>query len=136
MPYKVEHIGIIVKDLEDGIRKYTSLLGLELKEIEEVEVEGALNRVAFLPAENTNIELVATTAKEGVVADYIKQRGEGIHHIAFEVEDLEKIFEELSSRGVKFLWDKIIEGSRGSKVAFFEPNELNGVYIELVQRAS
>ena len=134
MVQKIEHIGIIVKDLEASIQKYTSLLGLEVKEIEEVKVEKAMNRVAFLPVRETNIELVQSTAETGPVADLLRERGESIHHIAFEVEDLEKTFKELRSRGVEFLWDKMFEGSRGSKVAFFKPEEFNGIYIELVQK--
>ena len=134
MVEKIEHIGIVVKDIEASLKKYTSLLGLELEQIEEVEVQGAVNRVAFLPVGKTNIELVETTAKTGLVADFLRERGEGIHHIALQVEDLDKTFQELRSQGVEFLWDKIIGGSRGSRVAFFKAEEFNGVYIELVQK--
>ncbi|NWG03498.1 MAG: VOC family protein [Syntrophaceae bacterium] len=134
MLIKIEHIGIVVKDLEERIRKYTSLLGLKIKEIEEVKVENVVNRVAFLPIGETNIELVQTTGDTGLAADFLKERGEGIHHIAFEVEDLDKTFQELRSKGVEFVWDQIIRGSRGSMVAVIKPEEFNGVYIELVQR--
>ena len=134
MVEKIEHIGIVVKDLEASLKKYTSLLGLELEEIEEVEVQGAINRVAFLPVGGTKIELVETTAKTGLVADFLRERGEGIHHIALQVEGLDKIFQELRSQGVAFLWDQIVGGSRGSRVAFFEAEEFNGVYIELVEK--
>jgi methylmalonyl-CoA epimerase len=134
MVLKIEHIGIIVKDLEASLKKYTSHLGLEVKEVEEVEVEGVINRIAFLPLKETNIELVQTTAKTGLAADFLKEHGEGIHHIALEVEDLEKTFDELRSQGVEFLWGRIIDGSRGSRVAFFKAEEFNGVYIELVQK--
>ncbi len=131
---KIEHIGVVVKDLEASLKKYTSLLGLHLEEMEEIEVENAMNRVAFLPVGETNVELVQTTAHSGLAADFLREKGEGIHHIAFEVEDLEKTFHELRSQGVSFLCDRIIDGSRGSRVAFFRPEEFNGVYIELVQK--
>jgi methylmalonyl-CoA epimerase len=131
---KLDHIGIVVKDLQDSIKKYTSLLDLEVKEIEEVDVENAMNRVAFLPIGETNIELVQTTAKTGLAADFLKERGEGIHHIALQVKDLNKIFQALRSRGVEFIWDRIIKGSRGSIIAVIKPEEFNGVYIELVQK--
>lgn len=134
MVKKVDHIGIVVKNLEASMEKYKSLLGLELHEIEEVEVENALLRVAFFPAAETNIELLHTTADSGLAADFLRERGEGIHHIAFEVEDLENTFNDLRSQGIEFLWGKIIPGSRGSLVAFFKAEEFNGVYIELVQR--
>ncbi len=134
MVRKIEHIGIVVKDLEKSLRPYQELLGLKLMETEELDVQGALTRVAFFPIGEVNIELVHTTAKAGLAADFLKEHGEGIHHIALEVEDLEKTFQTLRSRGVKFVWDKIITGSRGSKVAFFKAEEFNGVYVELVQK--
>jgi len=134
MVRKIEHIGIAVQDLEKSLLPYQELLGLELKETEELDVQGALTRVAFFPIGETNVELVYTTAKTGLAAEFLRDHGEGIHHIAFEVEDLEKTFQSLRSRGIQFVWDKIITGSRGSKVAFFKAEEFNGVYIELVQK--
>ena len=133
MVTKIEHIGIVVANLEAALEKYTSLLGLNVTEVEEIEVEGAVNRVAFLPLNGLNVELVHTRSDQGMAAEFLKKNGEGIHHIAFEVENLEEKFEQLRGRGVKFLWDKIIPGSRGSRVAFFEPREFNGIYIELVE---
>jgi methylmalonyl-CoA/ethylmalonyl-CoA epimerase len=134
MVRKIEHIGIVVADLEAALGKYTDLLELELAEIEEVEVEGVINRVAFLPLNGINVELVHTSGSEGLAADFLKKTGEGIHHIAFEVDNLEEKFQKLRARGVKFLWDKIIPGSRGTRVAFFEPKEFNGIYVELVEK--
>ncbi len=133
MVTKIEHIGIVVEDLEAALEKYTSLLGLELAEMEEVEVDQAVNRVAFLPLNGLNVELVQAQNDQGMAAEFLRKNGEGIHHIAFEVENLDEIFQRLRQRGVKFLWDKVISGSRGSRVAFFEPREFNGIYIELVE---
>jgi lactoylglutathione lyase/methylmalonyl-CoA/ethylmalonyl-CoA epimerase len=134
MVKKIEHIGIVVKDLTNSLKRYTSLLGLELDQIEEVKVDNVINRVAFLPVGETNIELVETTAERGLAADFLRERGEGIHHIALEVEELDKTFDQLRSQGVKFVWDQIIKGSRGTRVAFFRAEEFNGVYVELVER--
>jgi methylmalonyl-CoA/ethylmalonyl-CoA epimerase len=134
MATKIEHIGIVVKDLDDSLKKFTSLLGLKVKEVEEVNVEGNSVKVAFLPIGAVNIELVTTTAQTGLVADFLRERGEGVHHIAVEVEDIYSEFEKLRSQGVEFVWGKIINGSRGTKVAVIEQKELNGVYIELVQK--
>ena len=131
---RIDHIGICVRDLEASIKKYTSLLGLEVEEIEQIEEEDVTHRIAFFPVGGTPIELLHTNANEGLIADFIRDHGEGIHHIALEVEDLDKTFHELRSRGVEFLWDRIVEGSRESKIAFFKPQEFNGVYIELVQK--
>jgi methylmalonyl-CoA/ethylmalonyl-CoA epimerase len=131
---KIEHIGVVVRDLDDSLKKFANLLGLKVREIEEVNVEGDRVKVAFLPIGAVNIELVTTTAQAGLVADFLKERGEGIHHIAVEVEDIYSEFEKLRSQGVEFVWGKIINGSRGTKVAVIEQKELNGVYIELVQK--
>ncbi|GEM_PF-1123185 len=130
----IEHIGIVVKNMDNSIEKYTKLLGLVVDKIEEVDVQGAITRVAFMPLGSIDIELLFTTAETGLLADFFKTRGEGIHHIAFEVENIEKMFEELQLQGVKFMWNKIIDGSRGTRCAFFEAEEMNGVYIELVQK--
>jgi methylmalonyl-CoA epimerase len=134
MAAKIEHIGVVVRDLDDSLKKFTSLLGLKVKEVEEVNVEGNNVKVAFLPIGAVNIELVTTTAQTGLVADFLKERGEGVHHIAVEVEAIYSEFEKLRSQGVEFVWGKIINGSRGTKVAVIEQKELNGVYIELVQK--
>ena len=134
MVSKIEHIGIVVKDLEKSLRPYQEFLGLKLKETEELDVQGVLTRVAFFPIGEVSVELVHTTAETGLAPDFLREHGEGIHHIAFEVENLEKVFQDLRSKGIQFVWDKIITGSRGSKVAFFKAEEFNGVYIELVQK--
>jgi methylmalonyl-CoA/ethylmalonyl-CoA epimerase len=134
MASKIDHIGIFVKDLEKSMERFTSLLGLEVKKIEEVKVDGALDRLAFLPIGDADIELIHTTAETGFAADFIKAKGEAIHHIAFEVEDLDAIFERLRSQGVAFLKNQILDGSRGTRVAFFQPEEFNGIYIELVEK--
>jgi methylmalonyl-CoA epimerase len=131
---KIEHIGIVVRDLDEAMKKYTSVLGVVVKEIEEVNVEGNLNKIAFLPIGETNVELIQTMAEESLAADFLKTRGEGIHHIAFEVEDLNKIYQELRAKGVEFMWGGIVRGSRGSMIALIKPEEFNGVCIELVQR--
>jgi methylmalonyl-CoA/ethylmalonyl-CoA epimerase len=134
MVIKIDHIGVLTKDLEAAVKKYESLLGLELDKIEEVKVEDAMNRIAFLPVKETKIELIQTTANNGMVADFIREHGEAIHHIAFRVDDLQVVFDQLRSRGVHFLWDSVIAGAQGSKVAFFKPEEFNGIYIELVEK--
>jgi methylmalonyl-CoA epimerase len=134
MVSKIDHIGIFVKDLENSLKKYTGLLGLEAGKIEEIEFEGAVDRLAFLPIRDASIELISTGAETGFAADFLREKGEAIHHIAFEVEDLDAIFEELTSRGVVFLKNQVLEGSRGTKVAFFQPEEFNGIYIELVEK--
>lgn len=134
MDTKIEHIGVVVRDLDDSLKKFTSLLGLKVKEVEEKNLEGHDVRVAFLPIGAANIELVTTTAQTGLVGDFLREKGEGVHHIAIEVEDIYGEFERLRAQGVEFVWGKIVDGSRGTKIAVIEQKELNGVYIELVQK--
>jgi methylmalonyl-CoA/ethylmalonyl-CoA epimerase len=134
MVLKVEHIGIVVKDLEKSLQPYQNLLGLPLADREELELKGSTYRIAFLPISGVNLELVETSSTSGMAAEFLRDHGEGIHHIAFEVEDLSKMMEELQSQGVRFVWDKPLQGSRGSKVAYFKSEEFNGVYIELMQK--
>ncbi len=134
MATKIEHIGIVVRDLDDSLKKFTSLLGLKVKEVEEKNLEGHDVKVAFLPIGAANIELVTTTSETGLVGDFLRERGEGVHHIAVEVEDIHGEFDRLRAQGVEFVWGKIVDGSRGTKIAVIERKELNGVYIELVQK--
>jgi len=131
---KIEHIGVVVRDLDDSLKKFTNLLDLKVKEIEEKNLEGHNVRVAFLPIGAANIELVTTTSQTGLVGDFLREKGEGVHHIAIEVEDIYGEFERLRAQGVEFVWGKIVDGSRGTKIAVIEKKELNGVYVELVQK--
>lgn len=131
----IEHIGIAVENIEASIKNYQSLLGLEVKEVENVEIENVPYQVAFIPVAPMNIELVQTMAESNPIADFLKERGEGAHHIAFEVGDIEALVKELKSKGANFVWDSIREGSRGTKVALLKPDKFNGMYIELVQKA-
>ena len=130
---RIEHIGIAVKDFEASMKPYQELLGLELSGVEEVIVEGALNKVAFFPLRETEVELLYTTADNGLIADHLREHGEGIHHIAFEVDDIDAWFEKLKAKNVQVMWDKVIPGSRGTRVLFFRPESFNGVYIELLE---
>jgi methylmalonyl-CoA epimerase len=131
---KIDHIGIVVDDLERSLRPYQELLGLDLKETEDLDVQGSFVRAAFLPIATLNIELLEISAPNGMAPSFLIEKGKGIHHIAFEVNDLETLFEKLKDRGVKFMPDKIQLGSRGTKVAFFEPTEFDGIYLELVEK--
>lgn len=132
---KLEHIGIIVRDLAKSRQPYENLLGLEVTDEEEVNVEGNQVLVNFLPVGEVKIELITSSATSGIVADFLREKGEGIHHLAFEVDDIETYYQTLKDKGVKFLWeDGIRTGSRNRKVFFFQPDECNGIYIEIIQK--
>lgn len=135
MIIKLEHIGIAVKDFEKSLEPYVQKLGLELHGIEETEFLGSDYKVGFLPVGETEIELVYTNSKSGLAADFVREKGEGIHHLAFEVDNIEAYYADLVKKGVKML-SEVKSGSRGTKVFYFAPEEFNGVYIEIVEKPS
>ncbi|MET3292527.1 UNVERIFIED_CONTAM: methylmalonyl-CoA/ethylmalonyl-CoA epimerase [Brevibacillus sp. OAP136] len=132
---KLEHIGIMVHDFKKSAKVYQELLGLQLVDVEEVNVEGEQGTVGFLPVGDIKLELISSPQTSGMVADFLRDKGEGIHHLAFEVDDIDTYYEKLKENGVKFLWAGGIKtGSRNSRVFFFEPKEFNGIYIEILQK--
>ncbi len=132
MVVKIDHIAIAVQNLEEALRVYKDVLGLELKGEEEVPEQGV--RVAFLPVGDTRLELLEPLSPESPVAKFLEKRGEGIHHICLEVEDLEKTLAELASKGIKLIDEKPRLGAHGRKMAFVHPKSLHGVLLELYQK--
>ncbi|WP_069650618.1 methylmalonyl-CoA epimerase [Caloranaerobacter ferrireducens] len=132
MVKKVDHIGIAVKNLEETLKFYQEVLGLKLDGIEIVEEQKV--KVAFLPIGDTEIELLESTDKEGPIARYIEKKGEGIQHIAYRVDDIEKAIEEMKSKGIRMIDEKPRYGAGGAKIAFLHPKSTYGVLIELCQR--
>jgi methylmalonyl-CoA epimerase len=132
MVVKIDHIAIAVQNLDEAIKVYKEALGLELAGEEEVPEQGV--RVAFLPIGDTRLELLEPLSSESPVAKFLEKRGEGIHHICLEVEDLEKALAELASKGVKLIDEKPRLGAHGRKMAFVHPKSLHGVLLELYQK--
>ena len=132
MVKKVDHIGVAVSNLEESIKFYENILGMKLQGIEIVEEQKV--RVAFLPIGDTEIELLESTDKEGPIAKFIEKKGEGIQHIAYRVDDIEKALEEMRQKGVRLIDEKPRYGAGGAKIAFLHPKSTNGVLIELCQR--
>lgn len=129
---KVDHIGIAVSNLEESIKFYEDVLGMKLHGIEVVEEQKV--KVAFLPIGDTEIELLESTDKEGPIAKFIEKKGEGIQHIAYRVDDIEKALEEMKQKGIRLIDEKPRYGAGGAKIAFLHPKSTNGVLIELCQR--
>jgi methylmalonyl-CoA/ethylmalonyl-CoA epimerase len=132
MVKKVDHIGIAVKSLDETLRFYQEVLGLDLQGIEVVEEQKV--KVAFLPIGDTEIELLESTDKDGPIAKYIEKRGEGIQHIAYRVDDIEKAIEEMKAKGIRMIDEKPRYGAGGAKIAFLHPKSTYGVLIELCER--
>jgi methylmalonyl-CoA/ethylmalonyl-CoA epimerase len=131
MDYKVEHIGIAVKDLSISIPIFERLLGSSCYKTETVASEQV--ETAFFLQNGGKIELVQSTQPEGVIAKYIDKKGEGMHHIAFEVPDIHAEMERLKKEGFTLLNESPKKGADNKLVCFVHPKDSNGVLIELCQ---
>lgn len=128
---KIEHIGVAVTSIEQSLPFYTEVLGLELLGIEEVPDQKL--RVAFLKIGQSNIELLEPTCPDANVAKFLENRGPGIHHVAFAVDDVAKELEAVQSRGIRVIDETPRIGAGGAKIAFLHPKSGGGVLIELCQ---
>lgn len=129
---KVDHIGIAVKSIDEALKFYEGVLGIECVSQEVVEEQKV--KVAFLPIGDTEVELLESTEEDGPVAKFIEKKGEGIQHIAYKVDDIEKSIEELKAKGIRMIDEKPRYGAGGAKIAFLHPKSTFGVLIELCQR--
>ncbi|HOA29461.1 MAG: methylmalonyl-CoA epimerase [Candidatus Cloacimonetes bacterium] len=123
----ISHIGIAVKDLDEGIAFYQKL-GLVLEGTEEVPSQ--MVKVAFFPVGDTRIELLAPTSEESPIAKFIEKKGEGIQHIAFAVEDLPQALKETEEDGIRLIDKEPRPGAHGADIAFLHPKSTSGVLIE------
>lgn len=127
---KINHIGIAVNSIEEAIKFYTDVLGLKLKDIEIVEEQKM--RIALIPVGESKIELLEPTHPEGTIAKYIERSGEGLHHLALEVTDIESALETLKRNGVPLIDEKPRVSVVNTKIAFLHPKGTK-VLIELVE---
>jgi methylmalonyl-CoA/ethylmalonyl-CoA epimerase len=128
---RVEHIGIAVKDMAGAEKLYEILLGTSCYKKEVVESEKVTT--AFFQKGETKIELLESSDPEGVIAKFIEKKGEGLHHIAFEVEDIRAEMERLRSEGFKLLMEEPKKGADNKLICFVHPKSANGVLMELCQ---
>ena len=127
---KIDHIGIVVQDLEAALKVYQTGLGLPLAEIADVPDQQV--KVAFMPVGESNVELVQPTSDDTGIARFLEKRGEGIHHICIEVDAIEDALEKLRAHGVPLIDEEPRPGAHG-RVAFVHPKGTHGVLIELVE---
>ena len=125
----LEHIGIAVRNLEEAIRYYEEVLGLHCYRIEEVEDQKV--KTAFFKVGETKIELLESTDPAGPVGKFIAKRGEGVHHVAFAVQDVPTALEEAKRKGVELIDAEPREGAEGMQIAFLHPESTHGVLTEL-----
>ncbi|MFN2183274.1 MAG: methylmalonyl-CoA epimerase [Anaerolineae bacterium] len=126
----LDHIGIVVRDIAAALQVYQEALGLPLQEMQDLPDQQV--RVAFLPVGESNLELVQPTSGDSGVARYLANRGEGIHHICIEVEDIEGALARLQAHDVQLIDQEPRRGAHG-KVAFVHPKGAHGVLLELVE---
>ena len=128
---RVDHISIAVKNLDEGIKTYENLLGIKPSHIEEIPDQGI--KAALIVLGDVEIELIEPIKPDTGVAKFLENKGEGIHHICFEVDDVDKELESLAAKGVQLI-DK--QGRKGlaGKIGFIHPKSTRGVLVELAQK--
>ncbi len=129
---KIDHLGIAVSSIDEKKKFWTDALGLTLEKTETVEEQSLIT--AFLPVGETELELLESTSEEGPVAKYIEKKGEGIQHVAFQVENLEDALAELKEKGIQLIDQTPRKGAGGAKIAFLHPKATSGVLVELCEK--
>tara|TARA_B110000495_G_scaffold111197_1_gene96215 strand:+ start:216 stop:617 length:402 start_codon:yes stop_codon:yes gene_type:complete len=128
---KIEHIGIAVKNIENATKIYTSLLGSSPYKMEEVKSEGV--KTSFFKTGDSKIELLEATNPDSPIAKFIEKRGEGVHHIAFAVDDIQSEIVRLKNEGFIVLNETPKKGADNKLVVFLHPKSTEGVLVELCQ---
>jgi methylmalonyl-CoA/ethylmalonyl-CoA epimerase len=128
---RIDHVAILVDDLEKTLAFWRDGLGLELAHVEDVPAEKSM--VAFLPVGCSEVELVKPTADDSGLARYLEKRGPGMHHVCLEVDDIEGMLKRLKKQGVQLINETPVVGSGGKKYAFIHPKSANGVMVELYE---
>ena len=132
MIIRIDHIGIAVNSVEDAVKLYTDAFGIKAEDIEMETVEEQKVRAAMIPVGENRIELLESTNSEGPIAKYIEKRGEGMHHLALEVSDIQGMLKTLKEKGLPLVDMEPRIGAGGAKVAFLHPKGTK-VLIELVE---
>ncbi len=125
---KIDHVAIAVNNLDEAVRKYQNVLGVDKVKFETVESEGV--RVAIIHLENSRIELMEAIKDSSPIKKFLSIKGEGLHHIALEMDGIEEEISRMKESGVLFLGE-LRSGSQGSKITFIHPKSLHGVLTEL-----
>lgn len=127
----IEHIGIAVNNIEESIKYYENVLGLKCYSIEEVVDQKV--KTAFFKVGQTKIELLESTDPEGPIGKFIEKKGEGIHHLAFHVNNLQRALDEAKEKGIRLIDEKPRKGAEGLDIAFLHPKATGSVLTELCE---
>jgi methylmalonyl-CoA/ethylmalonyl-CoA epimerase len=131
---RIDHVAIVISDIETALAFWKDALGMDLSHIEDVPAEKS--QVAFLPAGDSEIELVLPTSSDTGLARYLEKRGPGMHHICLEVDDLDAMLTQLKNKGIQLINEEPVYGSNGKKYAFIHPKSASGVMVELYELPS
>ena len=130
---KLDHIGIVVENLDDSLKKYEKMFHVKATHIETIEYLDL--QIAFLPIGEVMIELLQPlTPGEGIIGKLLKEQGEGFHHMAYRVDNIERMLAEMKQAGVRLMDETPRAGAAGSRIAFINPEETNNVLMELLER--
>jgi methylmalonyl-CoA/ethylmalonyl-CoA epimerase len=127
---KINHVAIVVRNIEESLKFWESAMGLELHHVEDVPSQAS--KVAFIPIGDSEIELVQPTTQDSGMASYLEKRGEGMHHLCIEVDDIEAKLKELKDAGVRLI-NETAQVLPGRKMAFIHPKSASGVLVELYE---
>ncbi|MDP2961092.1 MAG: methylmalonyl-CoA epimerase [candidate division Zixibacteria bacterium] len=128
---KIEHIGIAVKSIDKAAKFYSNILNLKISE--KIDVPQRKIRIAFVQVSETKMELLESMEEGSVIDKFIQKKGEGIHHICFEVEDFDKVVAELKDKKIELV-DEPRTGAEGKRIVFLQPKNAFGVLIELKEK--
>lgn len=133
MPHikSINHVGIVVDNIEKSLFFWRDALGLGLRELRDVLAEDS--QVAFLPVETSEVELIRPTTQDSGIARYLSKRGAGLHHICLEVDDIDGMLKQLAAKGIRLISDEPRRRPDGTRYAFVHPESTGGVLVELYQ---
>jgi len=128
---KINHVAVLVDDMEKALSFWRDALGMDLHELRDVPAEAS--QVAFLPLPGSEVELVRPTTDDSGIAKYLAKRGPGMHHLCLEVDDIEAMLAQLKGKGVRLINESPRASSDGKRYAFIHPDGTGGVLVELYQ---
>ncbi len=129
--FQINHVAIVVEDIEAALKFWRDGLGLDVTHVEDVPDQDSV--VAFLPTGQSEVELVKPTSEESGIARYLQRHGPGMHHICFEVGDIDQCLQRLKKMEIRLINDEPVIGTGGKKIAFIHPESTHGVLVELYQ---
>ncbi len=128
---RINHVAIVVEDIDASLAFWRDALGIELHELRDVPAEKS--KVAFLPVAGSEIELVQPTSDDSGTGKYLAKRGQGMHHVCLEVDDIEGMLAQLTAKGVRLINEQPRTAADGKRYAFIHPESASGVLVELYQ---